>query len=581
MSLGHFILRMGGYAKSYGGWVLAFIGSSILCATCEAFLPVITKKLLDNGLVPQLEAAQKGTDTSFFFIAGYLALYILVALLNVFFVMLLVKYAGKVNEHVMYDIRRDMLNKMAYLPFSYFDKNKTGALISRFTSDTDRVAEVVSWVLIEFFWGICMIVASMIVLFWYSWQLALIVLISIPILLISSIGVRHLVLVYARSSRKINAELTSSLSENINGVELNKTTGQTEYASQLFKKSTILMRYSSFRAAFFSALYLPFVLMMGSLVAIIVLSYGAFLFKTEDGGITIGLLAAAFHYATQIFIPIMDITNAYTKAQSSLAAGERTFNLLDEPNMQDRGLNLPEFGSIEGGIEFKGVSFGYEENLYIIKNLNLKISPRSSLALVGESGGGKTTFASLIPRFYEPQNGIIAIDGVDFRKRSLSSLRKHIGIVMQHSHLFSGSIRENILMGVPQATEEDIQKVLISIGMEYLMEKLDNQVGERGEMLSAGERQLVCLARALITNPPILILDEATANVDTVTEARLQKAIEASIKGRTAIIIAHRLSTIKKCDRVIVLKNGEIIEDGNHELLLESKGSYYKYYNTL
>jgi len=294
--------------------------------------------------------------------------------------------------------------------------------------------------------------------------------------------------------------------------------------------------------------------------------------------ITVGLLAAFFGYATLIYEPILDISRFYSQAQNCISAGERIFSLLDtQPMIKDKP-GADDFAEINGDIEFENVSFHYEKDKPVLRNVNLKIDAGQSVALVGETGGGKSTIINLICRFYEPTGGVLKIDGTDYMDKTIQSLGSKLGVVLQTPHLFSGSIRENIRYGRGDANEEDIVNSLLLIGGDEFINRLDEEAGENGDKLSLGEKQLISFARAVLANPRIFIMDEATSSVDTLTEAKIQNGIQEMIKGRTSIIIAHRLSTIKNCDRILVVKKGSIIEDGNHHDLMLEKGYYYNLY---
>jgi ATP-binding cassette subfamily B protein len=281
----------------------------------------------------------------------------------------------------------------------------------------------------------------------------------------------------------------------------------------------------------------------------------------------------------KIFFPIIDISMFYAKAQGSLSAGERIFSLLDEEIAIKDSKNATDYTTINGTIEFRNIDFYYNETTQVLKDFNLKIEAGQSIALVGATGEGKTTIANLIPRFYEPTKGQLLIDNQDYTTKTLQSLRSQIGVVLQTPHLFSGTIADNIRFGKLDATVTEIKAALLLLGATEFLDKLQIEVGENGENLSMGERQLIAFARAIIANPSIFIMDEATANIDTITEMKIQNGINEMLQNRTAIIIAHRLSTIKNCDRILVIQKGQIIEDGSHETLIAKGGKYFEFYN--
>lgn len=415
-------------------------------------------------------------------------------------------------------------------------------------------------------------------MFLYSWQLTLMVLVTIPILIFLAVKIRLLLLDHARKARKLYSEMAANLTENINGVEVNKATVQEQKASRNFRSITGNLQEASYKAAFYTALYNPVVVMTGSIAAALVVYWGGNLAVYSSMGITLGVLAAFFAYARMIFDPVFEIAYYYASTQDSLSAGERIFSLIDEPiAIKDQPENT-DFGKIKGDIEMKNLDFHYEESKPIIQNLNLKIEAGQSIALVGPTGEGKSTIANLICRFYEPVNGSICIDGEDYTQKTLHSFRSQLGIVLQTPHLFAGTVRDNIRYGKLDAKEEEILDALRLVGAEHFIDRLDEEVGEEGNLLSLGEKQLLSFVRTIVKNPRILVMDEATSSVDTLTEAKIQKGVEHLIQGRTAIIIAHRLSTIRRCDRILVIEKGAILEEGDHQSLMQKQGKYYQLY---
>jgi ATP-binding cassette subfamily B protein len=338
------------------------------------------------------------------------------------------------------------------------------------------------------------------------------------------------------------------------------------------------MRVSSYKSAYYSAIFMPLIIFGGSTAAALVIYYGGLMTVVIPAEISVGTLAAFFGYATMIFEPILDISRFYSQAQNSISAGERIFSLIDTQAQISDKPGAENYGRINGNIEFCNVSFHYDKGRPVIENMNLSIKSGESVALVGETGGGKSTIISLICRFYEPTAGVIKIDGIDYKKMTMFSLRSQLGVVLQTPHLFSGTVRENIKYGRADAEDFDVKRALQTAGGEEFVNRLDEQVGEGGENLSMGEKQLVSFARAILADPRIFIMDEATSSVDTLTEARIQRGIAGIMEGRTSIIIAHRLSTIKHCDRILVINKGKIVEDGSHYELMTRKGSYYSLY---
>lgn len=579
-----FLKRIFSYSFRYKRWMIGFITFVLVVSLVEALTPLVWLNLLDNAIVPLVEQykPQHLAGTPVEPDLGPLTKYILMLLglglilsLSVF---MFINFAGRIQEYVMYDIRQDLFRRLQELSFSFYDKSAAGWLMSRISSDTIKVTELLSWAFVECLWGFGMIIFCLTAMFIYNWKLALIVMFTIPVLLIVSFKIRQLILYYSRRSRRFNSEITASFNEHISGVEVNKSTVQEDRASGEFESLSEKMRASSFKSEFYSALYQPLVIFGGSVAAALVLYYGGSMAIKMPPEITVGVLAAFFAYATLIYEPILDISRFYSQAQGSLSAGERIFSLLDTvPTIVDKK-DAGEFSDIKGDIEFDNVTFRYEEGNTVFSKLELKIDAGTSVALVGETGGGKSTIINLICRFYEPTGGSVMIDGIDYREMTTKSLRSRIGVVLQTPHLFSGTIKDNIKYGRTDATDEEVIESLRLIGADEFIERLDEEAGEGGERLSLGEKQLLSFARAVLSDPKIFIMDEATSSVDTLTEARIQSGINEIMKNRTSVIIAHRLSTIKKCDRILVIKKGTIEEDGSHSELMHRKGHYYSLY---
>lgn len=579
-----FLKRLFSYSMKYRKWMRGFIAFVLMVAAVEAVTPIIWLNLLDNAVMPLVEqykpvyASGNIPDVDLMPLLKYALMILGLGIVLSLSVFMFINFAGKIQEYVMYDIRQDLFKKLQELSFSFYDKSAVGWLMSRITSDTIKVTELISWGFIECIWGFGMIVFCLIAMFIYNVKLALIVTVTIPLLTLVSFKIRKLILKYSRESRRFNSEITASYNEHISGVEVNKSMVQEDRASSEFESLSEKMRVSSYKSAYFTALYTPLVIFGGSIAAAMIIYFGGGMAITIPPEITVGLLAAFFGYATLIYEPILDISKFYSQAQSCISAGERIFSLLDtQPMIKDR-LNADDFEEIEGNIDFENVSFHYEKDKPVLDNINLSIKSGQSVALVGETGGGKSTIINLICRFYEPTSGIIKIDGIDYMDKTIQSLGSRLGVVLQTPHLFSGSIRENIRYGREDATEEEIVNSLLLIGGDEFLNRLDEEAGEGGEKLSLGEKQLISFARAVLANPRIFIMDEATSSVDTLTEAKIQSGIHEMIKGRTSIIIAHRLSTIKNCDRILVIKKGKIIEDGSHHDLMMKKGYYYNLY---
>lgn len=579
-----FLRRIMRYATAYRKQFTVFMLAIVLLAISDAIFPLIWMYYIDNIVTPSVtryaEAIQANQIAPAWQWKEWIpfgAFFLLNGFIQVLCVYLFVKYAGFIEQRVTYDLRRQMFVRLQQLSFSFYDRSASGWLLSRLSSDTPRVTRLISWSFLECAWGILMIIGSFSAMFYYKWQLALIILLSIPLLMLISVRLRLLILKYSRFARKLNSEMTAQFTEHINGVEVNKITAQEDRTAREFSVLTGELRHASFHAAFYTALYMPVITFIGATALAMVLYKGGYMALLPQG-MSVGLLAAFTSYASMIYWPVMEITRFYAEAQGSLSAGERIFSLIDEkPEIIDQP-NASDFGRIEGDIHFQNVSFAYVKEKPILQNFNLHIEAGQSLAIVGATGGGKSTIINLVCRFYEPSEGKLLIDGMDYTQKTIASLRQQLGVVLQTPHLFSGTLRENIRYGKNNANDQAITNVLEMLGAKEFSSRLDEIIEEGGNNLSEGEKQIISFARALLTNPRILIMDEATASIDSLTEEKIQQGIGQMIQGRTALIIAHRLSTIKSCKRIIVIHKGTIIEDGTHQQLMQQKGYYYQLY---
>jgi ATP-binding cassette, subfamily B, bacterial len=576
-----FLKRIFSYAMRYRNWMFGFAFWVMMMAALDAITPLVFLNLIDHVITPALimvreNSVQLAWETYSGDLYRYAAYFMGIGTGMILSLYYFIKYAGQVQEFVMTDLRLDMFKKLQRLPFSYYDRNASGWLLSRLTSDTDRVCEVISWGALDAVWGLSLIFFCLGAMFYYDWSLMLIVLVSIPVMVLLSARIRRLVLLYSRKSRKINSELTATYMEHIQGIKETKNFAMENEQHKRFRVQSSAMYGASFKSAFYSATYIPLVIFIGSLAAAFVVWLGGS--GVIAGTVTLGTLIAAYEYSTKIFMPMSDLSRFYANAQNSLSAGERIFALLDEPITIKDSEQATFWDQKPAIIKYNDVSFYYRADQPVLNNFSLEIAPGSSVAIIGPTGAGKSTVINLLGRFYEPVSGSVQFNGTDIRDYTLESLRQGMAFISQTPQLFKGSIMQNILFGRSGLTEGEVIEVLKSLSADSLISRLHENVGESGEHLSIGERQLISFARAMVTDPAIIILDEATSSVDTETEAIIQIAMNKMLHGRTAIIIAHRLSTIKNCDQIVVMEAGAIAEQGQHADLISRKGLYYRLY---
>jgi ABC-type multidrug transport system fused ATPase/permease subunit len=486
-----------------------------------------------------------------------------------------------VGQRALQDLRVELFEHLQRLSIGFYSRNKTGVLISRITNDVQALDQLVTEGIQTLFSATLTLIGTAVILVVLDPSLALVTFLTFPVLLIGSVIFRLASSGAYRLTREKIAAVTAYLQETLSGVRVVRAFGQEHRHRTRFAELNDEHRQVNMKTVYLNAAYFPSVELLSAVATAAILLYGGN--QVIDGdGVTIGVLASFVFYLQSFFDPIQSLSQLYTTYQSGMAALDKIFELLDEePDLGDKpdAVALPR---VRGEIEFDSVSFSYDGESPALCEVDLHIPPGQTVALVGATGAGKSTLAKLVARFYDPDHGRVLVDGLDLRDVTERSLRSQLGIVPQEGFLFSGTIRDNIAFGRPGATDEDVRDAARAVGAHEFIERLpdgyDSEVGERGGQLSAGQRQLVAFARAAAADPRILILDEATSNVDVRTEAQIERGLRRLLAGRTALVIAHRLSTIRGAGRIVVLDRARIVEQGTHEDLLELDGAYTRLY---
>lgn len=566
--------------KPYVKYIVALMVLNTLIALSDVLLPIMNKNALDEFV------GGNNNDKIF----GFALIYLLIILLTTLCHVVYFKIAAKTENGFSYDLREKLFVKLQNLSFSYYDVTPSGWLMSRMTSDIFRLSEILTWSFAELFWGLPLMIFTTIVMFRYSVKLTLLVLVVVPILAIVVFYFQKRIMRNYREVRKSNSIITNAFNESINGAKTTKTLVLEDSNYAEFKKDSDNFYNVSFKAGRLSSIFRPLVNFISSISLAFILWFGGQM--VFDNMLSFGVLYIFITYSQQFFEPLRTIAILFQDFQMAQASGERIISLLEsEIDIKDSDEVIEKYGTIlnpktenyediKGDVEFKHVDFKYKNGQEVLKDFNLKVEAGKTVAIVGETGAGKSTIVNLLCRFYEPTGGELLIDGLDYRKRSLGWLHSKLGYVLQAPHLFEGTIEDNIRYGNLNATKDDIINAAKLVNAhDFIMsfkDGYDTFVGEGGSRLSTGQKQLISFARAVLAKPSIFILDEATASIDTETEKIIQFGIENIMKGKTSFVIAHRLSTIVNADRILVIDKGKIIEDGNHKSLMEEKGNYYR-----
>lgn len=571
------------YFKPYKKYFFITFSLNILLAGVDVLVPLFQSYAIDHFIIPD---SLKG-------IHAFALVYVAVIVAQTISVYLSVHAATTIEMNIGKDLKWAQFKHLQTLSFSYYNTTPVGYIHARVMSDTLRIAGMIAWGLVDMFWALIYVAGVFAIMFFLNARLAFLLLLIVPCIAVLTVFFQNRILHWNRKVRKINSQITNAYNEGITGVKTSKSMVIEKNNEQAFFKITEDMKYAGCRAAKLNAIFIPTILFFSSVASALVLSRGGYMVQKDL--IQLGTLSVFISYAVVIFEPIQQLARLLADLISCQANIERVMDLLSqEPNVVDSREVQEKYGDnfqpkkenwekIRGDIVFEDVSFRYPDGKeYVLEHFNLHVPAGTNVAIVGETGAGKSTLVNLAGRFFEPTAGRILIDGVDYRERSQLWLHSQIGYVLQNPHLFSGTVKENIRYGRLDATDEEIIRAARSVSADVVVNKLekgyDSDVGESGGRLSTGEKQLISFARAILADPAIFVLDEATSSIDTGTEQLIQKATEKLLKGHTSFVIAHRLSTIRNADLILVVKDGKIIEQGTHKELLAEKGYYHDLY---
>ncbi|MCG3420429.1 ABC transporter ATP-binding protein [Oceanobacillus jordanicus] len=567
------MMRLLVYLKPYSkNYLPAAIIAMMISTAVRLTVPILIGKVA-------IDIAIKNKDTTMltYLVVGIGLLYLLSFVGNTF----RIKWVNILGQNVIYDLRQHLFSHVQRLSHRFFDSRSAGSILVRIMNDINSLQELFTNGIINLLMDVVTLIGIIVILFVLSPKLALAIMVILPIMFYISTKLRRNIRRSWQEVRIQQSRMNSHLNEGLQGMRITQSFSQEKENGEYFNGVNHGF-FESFRGASKkSAMFRPLVEMCNAVGTVILIAYGAhlILLGEANGGIELGTFVAFAFFLGMFWEPISRLGQMYNQLLMAMAASERIFEFLDEKPNVDEKENSYNIEEMKGHIEFDKVEFSYEEGRIALHEISLDIKQGQTIALVGHTGSGKSTIANLISRFYDPTKGVVKIDGHDLRDVKINSLRQKISVVLQDTFIFSGTIMENIRFGNPNATDEEVMEAAKVVGADDFIQRLGEgygtEVEERGSILSAGERQLLSFARALLADPTILILDEATASIDTETEVKIQKALNRLLKGRTAIIIAHRLSTIRESDNIFVLENGKVLENGNHEELMAKRGEYF------
>ena len=572
------------FLKPYSKQMTVVLILMMLGAGCDIMYPLLSGYAVDNFITPQTSQG----------LWSFVALYMTIVLCQSIGTVIFTRLALKVEMFLGRDLKKKLFVHLQELSFSYYNITPVGTIMARVMSDTNKIGSVFAWSLVDIFWSSAYVLGSMVVMLSINWRLALLVIVVVPIIALLTLYFQKRILKINRQARRINAEIPRHYNEGISGAKTSKTLVIEDKNTAAFQEVTARMRDTTVRAVLLNAVYVPIIGFLTALALAFVITGGGSMVLA--GSIGIGELTVFMTFALGIADPVQTLARTISNFISTQANIERVSALLElQPQITDTPEVIEKYGTsfepkrenwepIQGHITFDDITFRYPDgNENVLEHFSLDVPAGTTVAIVGETGAGKSTLVNLACRFFEPTGGRILIDGKDYRERSQLWLHSSIGYVLQTPHLFSGSVKENIRYGRLDATDEEIVAAAKLVNahdfITHMAQGYDSDVGEGGGQLSTGEKQLISFARAVLADPRIFVLDEATASIDTKTEALIQEAISTLLTGRTSFLIAHRLSTIRKADLILVVRAGKIIERGTHQELMALGGYYADLYN--